>query len=110
MVSRAQPNGPTATHSGDNAFTTPERNWEEVTVPEGGAADGFYTIYLINVTAQSPIDVTLEITAATSRTVVVTLPLGDMEIPGYVAYPGGVIHFYWAYPSAPPGPSKQNSL
>ena len=93
LVTGQDPNGPTATHSGDSSNTTPRRNWEEVTVPEGGAADGSYHIYLFNV-ENEPIDVTLEITAAGSRTVVVRVPGIDTENVGYVEYPGGVIRIY----------------
>jgi len=90
--------GPTATHSGDNINF--DRNWEEVTVPAGGAADGVYTVWVHSHESGFDIEVTVEITANGSQTFVVTAPPDVVNIPvAQITYPGGIIAA-WAGPVA----------
>ena len=83
--------GPTATHSGDNIDFDPARNWERVTVPTGGAADGVYRVW-VHAHEESSVEVTVEITAAGSKTFTVTAPANVVNAPvAQITYPGGII-------------------
>jgi hypothetical protein len=83
--------GPTATHSGDNISYDPARNWEEVTVPAGGAADGVYQVW-VHAHEEFAVDVTVEISANGGQTFVVTAPGGVVNTPvAEITYPGGAI-------------------
>jgi hypothetical protein len=89
--------GPTATHSGDNIAYAPARNWEEVTVPEGGAADGVYRVW-VHAHEEFDVEVTVEITANGTQTFVVTVPANIVDTPvAEITYPGGTITS-WAGP------------
>jgi hypothetical protein len=99
QVDWANTNGPTATHSGDNISYSPERNWEAVTVPDGGAADGVYQVW-VHAHEDFDVVVTVEITADGSQTFIVTAPAGPPVVNTPVAqitYPGGTIAA-WAGP------------
>jgi hypothetical protein len=92
QVDYTNPNGPTATHSGDNIAFSPPRNWEKVTVPPGGAAAGNYLVW-VHAHEDVEVPVSLDIsTHSDVRSFKVTVPPNAANLTvAKVSFPTGAI-------------------
>jgi hypothetical protein len=105
-VDYSNPNGPTATHSGDNINFSPARNWEEVTVPPGGTATGTYQVW-VHAHEQFAVPVSVKITSQSeSQTFNVVAPASVVNTPvAEISFPSGAISA-WSGPVGPQIPGK----
>jgi len=106
QVDYSNPNGPTATHSGDNIAFNPTRNWEEVTVPSGGTATGTYRVW-VHAHESFAVPVSVQVTShSDAQTFNVVAPIAVVNTPvAEISFPSGAISA-WSGPVAPQIPGK----